>query len=123
MAKITGTLILKLDSQVYETEEGSIEMVMGGPVFEGKMAPSTGAYNTFEKTVPGEVSATLHATKEADLEFLRRFRGGEAVLSCRDTGKQWQMNDACISESLKLQDNGRGIPLKLMGKPWVQTKG
>lgn len=123
MANMTGTLIFKLDSQVFETEEGSVEFELGGDVFEGKMAPATGAYNTFAKTVPGSASATLHATKAVDIEFLRRFRGGEVVMTCKDTKKQWQMNDASISETLKLQDNGRGIPIKLMGKPWVQTKG
>ena len=123
MAKMTGTLILKLDSQVFETEEGSVEFELGGAVFEGKIAPATGAYNDFEKTVPGSCSATLHATKDVDVEFLRKFRGGEVVMTCKDTKKQWQMNGASISESLKLQDNGRGIPIKLMGQPWVQTKG
>ena len=123
MANMTGTLILKLDSQVFETEEGSIEIDFGGAVFEGKMAPATGAYNDFEKTMPGSVSATLHHTTVVDVEFLRRFRGGEVVISCRDTKKQWQMNGASISEPLKLQDNGRGMPIKLMGQPIVQTKG
>lgn len=123
MAAMTGTLILKLDSQTYETEEGSLDVEFGGDVYEGKMAPATGAYNDFAKTLPGSVSATLHATKAADIEFLRKFRGGEVVVSCKDTKKQWQMNNASISESLKLQDNGRGMPIKLMGQPLVQTKG
>lgn len=123
MAAMTGTLILKLDSATYETEEGSVEFELGGPVFEGKVAPSTGEYNDWEKTTPGSLTATLHHTKAVDVEFLRRFRGGEAVVICRDTKKQWQMNGASISETLKLSDNGRGMSLKLMGKPWVQTKG
>ena len=25
--------------------------------------------------------------------------------------------------AVRCHDNGRGIPIKLMGKPWVQTKG
>lgn len=123
MANMTGTLILKLGSQVFETEEGSLEVEFGGAVFEGKIAPATGAFNTFEKTIPGSISATLHHTKVTDVEFLRRFRDGEAVLQCKDTKKQWQMNDACIAETVKLQDNGRGMPIKLMGTPLVQTKG
>lgn len=123
MAAMTGTLIFKLDSQTYETEEGSVDVEFGGPVYEGKIAPSTGRYNDFEKTTPGKISATLHHTKEVDVEFLRRFRDGEVVIECKDTKKQWQMNGASISESLKLQDNGRGMPITVMGAPLVQTKG
>ena len=123
MAAMTGTLILKLDSQTMETEEGSVEAELGGPVFEGKVSPATGEYNDFEKTVPGVLTAVLHHTKATDVEFLRRFRGGEVVFECRDTKKAWQMSDASIAEGLKLQDAGRGMPVKFMGKPFVQTKG
>lgn len=122
MAAMTGILILKLDSQVFETEEGSIEVVFGGEVFESKVSPATGGVNNFRKLVGGEVSATLHNTKATDIEFLRHFREGEVVLVDKDTRKEWQMTNASIAEALKLQDNGRGMPLKLVGNPFTQTK-
>ncbi len=122
MASMTGILILKLDSQVFETEEGSIELDLGGEVYESKVSPATGRVNNFSKLMPGRATATIHNTKECDVEFLRRFRAGEVVAECRDTGKQWQMNNASIGESVKLQDNGRGMPLVLVGDPWIQTK-
>lgn len=122
MAAMTGTLLLKMESQLFETEQGSIEIELGGEVVKGKPSPATGGVNTYTEMTLGRATQTLHATKKTDIEFLRRFRESEVVFTCRDTGKQWQ-SIMSTSESVKLQDNGRGIPLVLEGTPFIQTSG
>lgn len=121
MAAMTGTLILKLQSQVFETMEGSIEVEFGGEVFESVPSPATSTSNTFSKFVQGRITTTLQHTKATDVEFLRRFREGEVVLVCKETKREWQ-STMSIAESLKLQDNGRGMPLVLVGTPFTMTK-
>jgi hypothetical protein len=99
-----------------------MEVEFGGEVFKSKPSPSTNEVNTYSEFAMGKVTVTLHHTKATDVEFLRRFREGEVVLECRETGKQWQ-STMSISESCKLQDNGRGMPLVLEGGAFIQTKG
>lgn len=122
MAAMTGTITLKLNSGVFETEEGSIEVEFGGEVFESKVSPATNTVNNFSKMTMGKVSCTLHHTKATDVEFIRSFREGEVVLNCKETGKQWS-STMSIAEGVKLQDNGRGMPIVLNGTRFKQTKG
>lgn len=121
MAQMTGILTLKLDSQVFETESGSIEVDFGGEVQKTKPSPSTGRTNRYSELMIGKVTVTLHHTKACDVEFLRNFKDGEVVIECKDTKKQWQ-SKMSLAESCKLQDQGRGMPLVLEGDPFTQTK-
>lgn len=120
MAKMTGIVIIKLDSKVIETEPGSVEIDFGGKVKKAKPSPATDSVNYYSEFMPGKLTLTGHHTKNIDVEELRNLDEIEVVFKCTDTKREWS-SLMCLAESIKLQDQGRGMPLSFEGNAFKQT--
>jgi hypothetical protein len=120
MAKMTGIVIIKLDSKVIETEPGSVEIDFGGEVSKTKPSPATKRANYYSEFMPGKLTCTAHHTTDLDIEEMRKKGEMEVVFRCKDTKREWS-SMMCLAESIKLQDQGRGMPLSFEGNEFVQT--
>lgn len=120
MAKMTGIVIIKWNSQVIETEPGSVEIDLGGKVNKAKPSPSTDSVNYYSEYMPGKLTLTSHHTRNLDVESIRAADEVEIVFRCSDTRREWASN-MCLAESIKLQDQGRGMPLSFEGNAFKLT--